>query len=202
MKGFLKVGLLIAVAMALFGTYRFVSAQDETSFFGRVPVNAPTFHKKIRAKAPTFNKEVQDAEVQDAVTEHVLAETYLVIGNGGPSGTSVPAATLTPIDSPSTVVCPAIGTDTCTILANQFFQTTGSQTSNNFAICLYVDDNLIPNSCWFNNDTPNDGTFVQGTASNWETGVSPGSHTVQTFVLSNKGCLYGNYTFQYIVYQP
>ena len=99
MKGFLKVGLLIAVAMALFGTYRFVSAQDETSP-GRIPVKAPTFHKEIPANAPKFNKGIPDV----VLTEHVLDGTYLTIGAG--RGAPVPAATLTPIDSPSTVVCP------------------------------------------------------------------------------------------------
>ncbi|MGB0109937.1 MAG: hypothetical protein WBP52_15685, partial [Terriglobales bacterium] len=77
MKGFLKVGLLIAVAMALFGTYRFVSAQDETSPFGKVPVKAPTFHKEIQAKAPTFNKEIKDDF--STGTAEALVATYLTV---------------------------------------------------------------------------------------------------------------------------
>lgn len=169
MKGFWKVGLLIAVAMALFGTYRFVSAQDETSPFGRIPVKAPTFHKEIPANAPKFNKGIPDVES----TEHVLEYTYLSVGTG--HGAPVPATTLTPIDSPSTVVCPGSGTDTCTILANQFVQTAGSTGSNNFAICLYVDGNLIPNNCWYTNDTLSDGTYIQGATSNWKLACPSGA---------------------------
>jgi hypothetical protein len=193
MKGFLKVGLLIAVAMALFGTYRFVSAQNETSF-GRIQAKAPTFNKEIRAKAPL---DAVSTPLDVVSTEHILVGTYLSVGNG--AGATVDPATFTPVDTtPTTVFCPG----TCTILANQFVQTAGTQSGNNFGICLYVDGLLIPSGCFYSNDTLSDGTFVMGETSNWETGLPAGDHTVQTVIYSHLGCFLGEYNLQYIVYEP
>lgn len=149
---------------------------------------------KVLAPAPVFP--VQHAPA--SAPKRTLVETYLVEGNG--FSTAIPAATFTPIDAPLTVNCP--GPKKCTLLTNQWVATNGSAASNNFAICFYVDGAVIPNGCYYTNDTPSDGTFDQGGTSSWDIGVIPGHHTVETFVYSNAGCNYQEYQFQYLVYKP
>ena len=139
------------------------------------------------------------SDTPQTATKHSLQGTYLSVGNG--FGTAIPSFTYTPIDSPVTVTCPGpVGS--CTLLANQFLVTQGSSASNNYAICLYIDGALISQGCYYTADSPNDGTFVFGSTSNWEVGVPVGTHTMQSVVFSNDGCSYDEYQFQYLVYKP
>jgi len=151
-------------------------------------------HGKVEVET---NKTKINLVKKDPPTKEVLIGTYLV--TTGTNMSSVPAQVLTPIDEPSTINCPA---STCTILANQFVETQGTIPSNNFGICLFIDNEEIPNGCWYNNDTPSDGTFVQGVNSSWEVDLPTGDHTVQTFIYSYYGCEVAHYAIQYLVYKP
>jgi len=185
MNRFLKIAGFLALAFALIGAVSFVSAHS-SSGRGRVLATPPVF-----AQHPS--------DTPQTATKHSLQGTYLSVGNG--FGTSIPSFTYTPIDSPVTVTCPGpVGS--CTLLANQFLVTQGSSASNNYAICLYIDGALISQRCYYTADSPNDGTFVFGSTSNWEVGVPVGAHTMQSVVFSNDGCSYDEYQFQYLVYKP
>lgn len=164
MNRFVKIGLLMALAMALFGTYRYVSAQEP---------NTPA-------------------------TKHVLLGTII-----STSINSMPLAAnaLTALDSPQTVSCP--GTTTCTIQAEQVASTAqGSHAQNGFILCFYVDGSAIPAGCPYVNITPSDGESVMGSVTQGISGVSPGTHTVQTLVKSNFGAKLFFYNTDYRVYRP
>jgi hypothetical protein len=82
-----------------------------------------------------------------------------------------------------------------------------SATSNNYAVCLYVD--TIPvdtydvsNGCHYTEDTPSDGTFIEAGEEDLLSGVGPGPHTVQTFLGTNGGTPVYNYNISYRVYEP
>jgi len=183
MNRFLKIAGFLALAFALIGAVSFVSAHS-SSGRGRVLATPPVF---------------PPSDPPQSATKHSLQGTYLSVGNG--FGASIPSFTYTPIDAAQTVTCPGpVGS--CTLLANQFLVTQGSSASNNYAICLYIDGALISQGCYYTADSPNDGTYVFGSTSNWEVGVPVGTHTMQSVVFSNDGCTYDEYQFQYLVYKP
>ena len=185
MNRFLKIAGFLALALALIGAVSFVSAHS-SSGRGRVLATPPIFQS-------------QPSDSPQSATKHSLQGTYLSVGNG--LGAAIPSVTYTPIDAAVTVTCPGpVGS--CTLLANQFLVTRGSAASNNYAICLYIDGGLISKGCYYTADSPNDGTFVFGSTSQWEVGVPVGTHTMQTVVFSNDGCTYDEYQFQYLVYKP
>jgi hypothetical protein len=181
----LKIAAFLALAFALIGAVSFVSARS-SSGRGRVLATPPVFL-------------AQPSDPPQSATKHSLQGTYLSVGNG--VGTAISADTYTPIDAAQTVTCPGpVGS--CTLLANQFIVTRGSAASNNYAICLYIDGSLRSGGCYYAADTPDDGTFVFGSTSQWEVGVPVGTHTMQTVLFSNDGCTYDDYQFQYLVYKP
>lgn len=183
MNRIFSMSFLLVLALVLAGTSNYALGQGNASRGAKVEAQAPVF--PVSRVAPSS-------------PNHKLVSTHLVEGNG--FSTAIPAATFTPIDTPLTVNCPGPGT--CTLLTNQWVATNGSTASNNFAICFYVDGSVIPNGCYYTNDTPSDGTFDQGGTSSWDIGVTAGHHTVATVVYSNNGCNYQEYQFQYLVYKP
>jgi hypothetical protein len=180
---------LIAVALVLLGTYRWVFAQPESNG-GNPPASAPvSYSARSLSSAPN----------------EVLQQTYLV--HGTRSGAFFPAREYRAVDHPQTVQCPG-QSGTCTIAANIWVQTGAVfSASNNYAVCLYVDgvsvdSSNISNGCHYTANTPSDGTFVEGSELNQLSGVSIGSHTVQTFLYTNNGTPVYNFNISYQVYEP
>jgi len=180
---------LAAMALVLLGTYRCVFAQAESA-----GGNPPTSARDSRSASPLL-----------FAPNEVLQQNYLV--HGTLSGTFFPAGKYTAVDSPRTVQC--LGqSGTCTIAANIWVQTGGTlSVSNNYAVCLYVDGvsvdaSNISNGCHYTENTPSDGTFVEGSELNQLNGVSLGSHTVQTFLYTNNGTAVYNFNISYHVYKP
>ena len=179
----------MALALVLFGAYRNVSAQEESKR-GNPPASAPVSHN---AMAPSF------------ATNHVLERNYLV--HGTLNGIFFPANTYTAVDSPLKVQCPGMS-GKCTIVADMWVQTGNANAEhNNYAVCLYVDGVNVDkydssNGCNYTEDTPSDGTAVEGSEENSLSGVALGSHTVQTFLYTNNGTPVFNYNISYHVYKP
>jgi hypothetical protein len=104
------------------------------------------------------------------------------------------------IDVATTVVCPA--STRCVIRAEQNVQVRGTVAGNKWAICTQVDGNFMAQpSCPFQGVIPSDGTFVAGSFAQNKTGVTPGTHTVQTFLFTDAGADRSIYEIQYQVYR-
>ena len=181
MNNFAKLTLLAALAAGLLSTS--VSAQDaNSSRQGRPPINPPVF--KVNRVPP-------------AAVKHVGNGAYI---NSGVYGTTILAATFTPINAAITVTCPG-STGTCLLQADQWIQTgLGTTTFNEFAICLYV-DGVNTGNCWYNGSTPSDTSFVIGTTSSGKT-ITHGNHVVQSIVYSNNGAFMSYYNFTYKIFKP
>ena len=190
----------MALALVLFGTYRHVSAQGESNR-GNPPASAPFAHKALISHKAPISEITGDTPV--APINEVLVQTYFVHGTQG--GTSFGSLEYTAVDSPLTVQCLST---TCTIVADMWVQTGGTNTpSNNYAVCLYVDDVPVStsdgsNGCHYTEDTPSDYTFIEAGEENLLSGVGAGSHTVQTFLWPTNGTPVFNYNISYRVYEP
>jgi hypothetical protein len=188
-KAIYGIAGLTTMVLVLLGTYRCVFAQVESD-----EGNPPTSVRSSRSASPL-----------SLAPNEVLQQNYLV--HGTLSGTSFPAGQYTAVDSPQMVQCPG-KSGTCTIAANIWVQTGDRfSTSNNYAVCLYVDgvsvdSSNISNGCHYTENTPSDGTFVEGSELNQLSGVSIGSHTVQTFLYTNDGTAVYNFNISYQVYKP
>jgi hypothetical protein len=105
-----------------------------------------------------------------------------------------------PIDGVTTLHCP--GTTTCTFEADQNVQVRGSTASNDWAICTQVDGAYMTQPlCPFLGQVPN-GFFGAGSFVQTQTGLSPGNHTVRTFLYTDNGADRSIYTILYRVYTP
>jgi hypothetical protein len=187
-KGLYSVVGLTTLAVLL-GTYPHVFAQEQSKE-ANPPASAPVSRSAI---APTLH------------TNQVLQGSHLV--HGTRAGTFFPAGTFTAVDRLGTVQCPGTSGN-CTIAANMWVQTGLSSTSpNNYAVCLFVDGNSVDssdtsNGCHYTEDTPSTGSFIEGSGLNQLSGVSPGLHTVQTFLYTNNGTPVYNFNISYQVYKP
>jgi hypothetical protein len=107
------------------------------------------------------------------------------------------------LDDATTVTCP--GPSSCLIEFDQFVEVGGSGSENPWAIWSAVDGSLVsePNGPWqgFVNFG---GNYYWKSASGFqfEGSVSPGEHTVQTFVYSQEGVTVGIWALKYEVYEP
>ena len=117
-----------------------------------------------------------------------------------PTGTITVPAGFQPIHPPKTINC--TGTGTCTAGFEQNVQIKGSTADNNWAICQQVDGAFIAEpSCPFLGAVPN-GTFGSGSFAQQKTGLSIGTHTVQTFVYTDKGAEVGIFNIIVRIYKP
>jgi hypothetical protein len=192
MSKLLKVTLLLALAVGMFGAYRHIAAQETEASKARSPIPLPTFDVEVS----------QDPNV--VALNHVLYRTYINNGSYGPA--TVAASSLTPIDKQLTVQCPGTsGSGTCTIQADMWISNGGRTTTDNSNfICLYVDGSPV-NTCGFlTGETPSDsaGSFTTTTTSQIATGLAPGNHTVRTYFFSDDGCDVSYYNSNYRVYKP
>jgi len=188
MSKLLKVTLLLALAVGMFGAYRHIAAQETEASKAKSPILPPTF-------------DVQVSQDPNALaTKHVLQGTYNNNGVFGPG--TVSGSTSTPIDAQLTVLCPGTS-GTCTIQADMWVEN-GGQTStlDGVGIRLYVDGKAAPDALYSVGETPSDGSYVQSSSSQAVTGLAHGNHTVQTYFYSDNGANVAYYNSTYRVYKP
>jgi hypothetical protein len=182
-----RIMMLVALAIALVGTYRYVSAQEHYFQAGRASVTPPTLT-------------IQPSSVNVSAQKHVLGGTYINHGaftliNGAPL--SITAYTYTPIDTATTITCPGT-TGSCLIVSEQW-----TQLSSNFggqaATCLYVDGS--PDVYCGNFDGEMFAGF-SNTATSHQATVSHGTHTVQTYVVTTTNALANYFDYHYQVFKP
>ena len=118
-----------------------------------------------------------------------------------PDGTPLPSDSQ-PLDSPITISCSAKSGGSCTFSAEQWVQVAGTTADNRILMCTYLDGFLAFGTCVFSGLVPTGSFFAAFSYVQTLKGVSPGSHTVQTFVNTDNGGTLGSYTITYRVYQP
>jgi hypothetical protein len=130
------------------------------------------------------------------LANHKLLQTRL--SPQGFSGATAPPGFFA-IDAPQTISCKTFSN--CNIEASmmvQFGSGVNGETPGPWAICLNVDGNY--NACPYYDDGHNNGFFTTGTATGFLTGLSPGNHTVQTFLYTSNGTTVYNYDVAYHSY--
>jgi hypothetical protein len=188
LRRLLKVTLLLALAVGLFGAYRYVAAQESQLGLDRVRINLPTFDPQTSVEPDSVDM------------NHVLERTYIANGN---MGTFIAASTNVQIGPQVTVVCPG-ATGTCTIQADMWVQNGGGidKKENQNDICLEVDGALSSGCPYTTGETPIDGGFVQSSSSQSISGIATGDHTVQTYFSTYYGAQVNYYNSTYRVYKP
>jgi hypothetical protein len=181
MSRFIKFGLIAAVAFVMFGAHSYVLAQ-QGSETGKRPDSAS-------ALAP---------QPEVAGINHVLERTY--INSATPGFFNSVAAGMQPIDALTSIVCPGT-TGTCTIEVDQNIQLYATSSSDVVSLCFVVDGSS-PECPSLVDPTPAPGTFIDVTFQQKISGVSHGSHTVQSAIETSNGIDVGYYTFTYRVYKP
>jgi hypothetical protein len=181
MNRFVKIGLLMVLVIALFGSYHFVKAQSESRATALV---AP----------PVFSQQSPPVVGTKHVLETTIINTCGAVCPGGP----LTAGVATPIDAVTTVTCPGTS-GTCTIYADQDVQLTAN--GSTLGICFLVDGTTV-NGCYFTAITPANGDVVQNHTSQGISGVPHGTHTVQTAQYSQTGGFYIYYSAIYRIYKP
>ncbi len=105
------------------------------------------------------------------------------------------------VDSPLTFTCPKGG---CTITAEMHVQMGfNTQTGNLFALCAELDgSDMPPVGCPVVTALPTDNSFVAGSFSFAQSGVTAGTHTLQGFLSTTFGATRANYIITYRLYTP
>jgi hypothetical protein len=105
-----------------------------------------------------------------------------------------------PIDGPTSISCAVPGVlhgGSCTLEVDQNVQLIGSTANNAWAICTQVDGVFIGQPvCPFLGFVPV-ASYAAGSFMQTATGISPGHHTVQTFLYTNAGATRSIYTIVY-----
>jgi hypothetical protein len=181
MNRFAKSVLLMVLLLALFGSYRFVSAQ-ETQSPSPIAVND--------------QENVPSEEAPPALaTDHVLMATYL---NQFAATTGIPfSGGSLAIDPLTSISCPAAIGKTCTIEAEIYLQAQ-SNTGGRIALTFALDGTKL--------SSPFVGTLTSNFAMfSWPPTartVSRGNHTVQSFLNTDFSGNSGSYNINYRVYVP
>ena len=182
MKRLVRIGFVsLAAAVVLFAAFHRMRAQGERS---PNAVNAPQASSQ---STPEF--------VTKTSVARTLLATYI---NQGYSGTTEPSYEGVAIDGLTTIKCPWPG---CTLEIEQNVQIGNVNYADN-TWYLYVD---VDGSQFLAGEaigqTPLDSDYATGTLIQSGT-LTPGTHTVQSFVLSVKGLYLSNYHIDYRVYRP
>jgi hypothetical protein len=181
MNRFAKSALLMVLLLVLFGSYRFVSAQ-ETQSPSPIAVND--------------QENVPSEEAPPALaTDHVLMETYLN-QFAATTGIPFPGGSLA-VDPLTSITCPAAIGKTCTIEAEIYLQAQ-SNTGGRIALTFALDGTKL--------SSPYVGTLTSNFAMfSWPPTartVSRGNHTVQSFLNTDNAGNSGSYNINYRVYVP
>jgi hypothetical protein len=187
MSKLLKVTLLLALAVGLFGAYRHIAAQEDEPSRSRARMTPPTFDVQV------------SQEPSALATNHALEKTYI---NHGFSGIAISPSTYTPIDTQLTVLCPGTS-GTCTIQGEMVLQNQGNVTSfNPIIICLYVDGKPSEDCGPDAGETLKDEAWSNTSTTQTVSGLTHGNHTVQTYFWTQFGGQVGYYSSNYRVYKP
>jgi hypothetical protein len=140
-----------------------------------------------------------------AGVSHALKATY--INSCIPTGCSVFAmggGTFVPLDAPTTISCSAAIGKTCTITDDAWIQTENTSSTGNNAgsITMIVDG--VPTPTYFGGDSPANAFYYDGLFNETSSvsGVSRGTHTIQTQARSQFGANGLGWTATYRVYVP
>ncbi len=187
MNKIMKVTLLLAFAFVSFGAYRYGAAQERGPRRGLIPITPPAFDVLVSQNPEAL------------ATKHLLEGTY--INTSSVDDEFLPGGTLTPVDAQLTVACPGTS-GTCTIQADMWVQTGGSDSiGNETALCLYVDGKIAAD-CPITGETPTDSSYTAISFSQSLAGLPHGNHTVQTYFFSTYGTFVWKFTSNYRVYKP
>jgi hypothetical protein len=135
-------------------------------------------------------------------TKETLVATYVEEGD---SDTTIPSATLTPIDAVNKIKCPAASGQTCTIVDTASIQEASStgDADNYIADAAEIDGTQFDDiGGGFYTAAPADGSYGGGTWTETNPEVSAGAHKLQTFAYSEFGATLGVWTITYQVYEP
>jgi len=191
MKKAAKIGCLVAVAIAVFGAYGYLTAHSKHSQAGKTPFTPPVFSVLPSEAAPALAK------------NHALVRNYYTAGTL--DGAAISVTTHTPVDSLQTVQCPGTS-GICTIIADHWLEVRNpggeALTGNAVGGCLYVDGVADGNCGFFDDEIPPDGSWAQATSSHHRGGVGLGNHTVQTIIFCLSGCEVSYFHVNYRVYKP
>ena len=177
MKRLLRIGIVsLAAAVMLPAAFHFMRAQ------GEVPSDSEANHALVDPSG-TF-------------VAHTLLGTYFT--QGCPETIYPgPAHNWHGFDNPTTFRC----WRPCTLEVEETVNV-GNMTvaSNYWALGGRVDGSGLPNWSW-TGTVPSDESWVQG-AFNQSIPLTPGSHTVQSFIMSTDGVQLGVYHVNYRIYEP
>ncbi len=179
MKRLLRIGIpSLAAAVVLFAAFHYIRAQ------GQMSPNAVKAPKALVVPATTGPN-----------VPHVLLATYMnqVLN----SGISESAGINQTVDGLVTFKCLL----PCTLEIEQSVQAGEVYyTGNYWYIGVFMDGSPLPYGP-FQGYLPSDGTWVVGNV-NQSISLTPGTHTVQSFVVSYAGLIVEDYHMNYRVYTP
>jgi hypothetical protein len=179
----LKLGAFLSTILVIAGAFAVLAAAPSRSVQGRSLEGSPTSgFTKTMPQTLIFNRKLQST-----------TQSY------SNNATSVGAGFVV-IDSPLTFKCPAGG---CTVSAEQNVQVAGSVADNRWAICTTLDGTYMsqPN-CPYLGYVTSDGSYEAGSFVQNASGVTAGTHTLQTQLYTDDGGTLSIYNIVYRLYTP
>jgi hypothetical protein len=189
MNRFVKILMLVAVMVALAGTYSYVAAQDELT----------------RSGWTSPRTVANDGPPPVLATNHVLKATYINTCQPNCSSISLPAGSFVNLDGVTSISCTAPVGKTCTINLEAWIETQDlSGLDGNASSLNLVLDGAQAGQTFFCGSSPVTSGNDTGLAykSVAITGVSKGTHTVQTQARSINGANGAAWQATYTVYVP
>ena len=178
MKGVFKFAVVLALAIAVVGAYGvFTSAKASAG-----------------SAASVFSHENGPLTVSAATT--LKKERFA----SGFSGVTMVASDVPTLIDGTTLTCPGTS-GTCTYTATNYLQTAASSGTSNWALATQVDGNYIGQGGPFLGPVGTD--FAGGSWSDTGSGISFGSHSIQTYAFARDVNMTAfNYNFEYKVFKP
>jgi hypothetical protein len=144
------------------------------------------------------------AAIPALTPKEVLEATYMETAN---PGSTLAANTDEPMDGLHTITCPAPTGKTCTIMDTVSIQEGygGGAENNQIAAPWQLDGNLAGAQGALFSTLPADasnGNYAGGTWVDFQHGVTPGKHKIQTFAYSEGGAMLLRWAVTYTVYEP
>jgi hypothetical protein len=130
-----------------------------------------------------------------ATSTHKAINTVINSGNGG---AALPAGTGTGIDAATIVNCPTV--NGCTLGIDAMVHIYFGLHFNRWAICATVDSGTVP-PCPLNQQRDFDFGYDAGNQL-LNIHVTPGNHTVQTYVVPSQAATLQNWEVHYTMYKP
>jgi hypothetical protein len=188
MNRIVKIIMLLAVVVALAGTYSYVAAQDELSRSGWTSPRT-----EVNVAPPVL------------ATNHVLKATYINTCQPTCSAISLPAGSFVNLDAVTSISCTAPIGKTCTINLEAWIETQDlSGADGNASSLNLVLDGSQAGQTFYGGSSPVTSGNYTGLAykSVAVSGVSKGTHTVQTQARSINGANGDAWQATYTVYVP